>query len=301
MAYFGRILGSLLIFAVSSTSQEMHSHDAPEKLGVVSFSISCLPAVQVEFNRGIALLHSFAYAAAESAFRRVAAGDPNCAMAHWGVAMTYFHQLWEPPLTPSASAVAGEEIRLARRIGSGSEHERRFIDALVFIYPDDSHLPYSTRAANYEQATCDLAAAAPTDVEAQVFCALALLANASPLDKSHAKQKKAAEILEPLYRREPEHPGIPHYLIHAYDNAELAPKGLPAARAYSRIAPSAPHALHMPSHIFTRLGLWQDSISSNLAAREAAHRLGIPERNCTPWTTWCTPISRVDAKPTRLR
>ena len=131
-----------------------------------------------------------------------------------------------------------------------------------------------TRASNYDHAMGELAAENRNDVEAQVFYALALLASASPMDKTHANQKLAADLLEPLYRAHPEHPGIPHYLIHAYDNAELAPRGLPAARAYSKIAPSAPHALHMPSHIFTRLGLWEDSIASNLAARAAAHQQG---------------------------
>ena len=134
--------------------------------------------------------------------------------------------------------------------------------------------PYETRALNYENAMRDLASANRKDTEVQVFYALALLANASPNDKTHARQKQAAELLEPLYRAYPQHPGIAHYLIHAYDNAELAPRGLPAARAYAQIAPSAPHALHMPSHIFTRLGLWDDSIASNLAARDAARREG---------------------------
>ncbi len=142
------------------------------------------------------------------------------------------------------------------------------------IYQDAATVPYRTRVLNYEHAMSNLAAANRKDVEAQVFYALALLANASPADKTHAKQKQAADLLEPLYRAYPQHPGIPHYLIHAYDNAELAPRGLAAARAYAKIAPSAPHALHMPSHIFTRLGLWQDSIASNLAAKDAAHRQG---------------------------
>ena len=143
-----------------------------------------------------------------------------------------------------------------------------------FIYQDAATVPYRTRALNYEHAMSELASGNRKDVEAQVFYALALLANASPADKTHAKQKQAADLLEPLDRSYPQHPGIPHYLIHAYDNAELAPRGLPAARAYSQIAPSAPHALHMPSHIFTRLGLWDDSIASNLAAQEAAHQQG---------------------------
>ena len=162
----------------------------------------------------------------------------------------------------------------AQQIGAGSERERQFIHALGLIYQDAATVPYRTRASNYEHAMSDLASANKKDVEAQVFYALALLANASPADKTHAKQKQAADLLEPLDRTYPQHPGIPHYLIHAYDNAELAPKGLPAARAYSQIAPSAPHALHMPSHIFTRLGLWDDSIASNLAASEAAHQQG---------------------------
>ncbi len=255
-------------------AQEGHEHSAPEKLGEVSFPISCQPAVQQQFNRGVALLHSFAYTAAENAFQSVADQDPKCAMAHWGMAMTYFHQLWDPPIVPATMSIAQKEIQRAQQIGTSSEREREFINALALIYQDPGTVPYSTRALNYEHAMSDLASKNRKDVEAQVFYALALLANASPADKTHAKQKEAADLLEPLDRAYPQHPGIPHYLIHAYDNAELAPRGLPAARAYAKIAPSAPHALHMPSHIFTRLGLWQDSINSNLAAKAAAQQQG---------------------------
>ena len=274
MPHLWRILLDLLFIVPFSSAQETHDHRAPEKLGKVSFPISCKPAVQEQFDRGVALLHSFAYTAAENAFQGVAEQDPQCAMAHWGIAMTYFHQLWEPPIAPATISIAQKEIQRAQQIGTGSERERQFIHALGLIYQDAATVPYRTRALNYEHAMSDLAAANRKDVEAQVFYALALLANASPADKTHAKQKQAADLLEPLDRAYPEHPGIPHYLIHAYDNAELAPKGLAAARAYSQIAPSAPHALHMPSHIFTRLGLWDDSIASNLAAREAAHQQG---------------------------
>ena len=269
-----RIVLILLLVHPFSAAQETHSHPAPEKLGKVSFPISCAPAVQGQFERGVALLHSFAYAAAENAFQGVAELDPQCAMAHWGIAMTYFHQLWEPPISPAKILVAQKEIQQARQIGTGSERERQYIHALGLIYQDAANVPYRTRALNYEQAMSDLASGNSKDVEAQVFYALALLSNASPADKTHAKQKQAAELLEPLDHEYPQHPGIPHYLIHAYDNAELAPKGLPAARAYAQIAPSAPHALHMPSHIFTRLGLWDDSIASNLAAKQAAHQQG---------------------------
>jgi tetratricopeptide (TPR) repeat protein len=195
-------------------------------------------------------------------------------MAHWGMAMAYFHQLWEPPLVPATISIAQREIQRAQQIGAGSERERQFINALALIYQDAADVPYCTRALKYEQAMSNLASENRKDAEAQVFYALALLANASPVDKTHAKQKQAADLLEPLNRTHPQHPGVPHYLIHAYDNTELAPRGLPAAKAYSQIAPSAPHALHMPSHIFTRLGLWEDSITSNLAARDAAHQQG---------------------------
>jgi tetratricopeptide (TPR) repeat protein len=269
-----RILLTLLLIFPFLSAQETHSHSVPEKLGKVSFPISCNPAVQEQFDRGVALLHSFTYTAAENAFQGVAERDPRCAMAHWGMAMSYFRQLWDPPLVPATIAIGQKEIQRAQQLAAGSERERQFINALALIYQDSATVPYRTRALKYEHAMEYLAAENRKDVEAQVFYALALLANASPADKTHAKQKQAANLLEPLYRTYPQHPGIPHYLIHAYDNAELAPKGLSAARAYSQIAPSAPHALHMPSHIFTRLGLWDDSITSNLAAQEAAHRQG---------------------------
>jgi tetratricopeptide (TPR) repeat protein len=263
-----------MLIVSSAVAQEAHNHPAPEKLGKVSFPISCSPAVQEQFDRGVALLHSFAYAPAETTFQGVVDADPQCAMAHWGMAMAYFRQLWDPPILPATVVTAQKEIQRAQAMPAASERERQFIAALALLYQNADSVPYRTRAANYEHAMGDLAAANKNDVEVQVFYALALLANASPADKTHARQKQAADILEPLDRAYPQHPGIPHYLIHAYDNAELAPRGLSAARAYSQIAPSAPHALHMPSHIFTRLGLWQDSITSNIAARDAARQQG---------------------------
>jgi tetratricopeptide (TPR) repeat protein len=253
--------------------QEEHHHSAPEKLGTISFPISCQPGAQKEFDRAVALLHSFAYRSAEEAFNGVAVRDPHCAIAHWGAAMTHFHQLWEPHLPFEGIHVAQNEIKRAEMLKAATKRERGFIHALSLIFGDPA-IPYSTRASNYEFAMHDLAVANPTDVEAQVFYALALISNASPTDRTHFKQKQAAALLEPLYQELPNHPGIPHYLIHAYDSQELASRGLAAARAYSRIAPSAPHALHMPSHIFTRLGMWDDSIASNLAARTAAHQQG---------------------------
>jgi len=195
-------------------------------------------------------------------------------MAHWGVAMTYFHQLWEPPASPAASSAAEREIGLAGQIGAPTERERGLIHALALVFEDAGSLPYAQRASQYTRAMGLVASQNKDDVETQVFYALALLASASAADKTHSNQKQAAELLQPLYRIYPQHPGIAHYLIHACDNAEMAQRGLAAARAYSQIAPSVPHALHMPSHIFTRLGLWDDSIKSNIAAMQAAHRLG---------------------------
>ena len=258
---------------VLSTAQEMHNHPAPEKLGTVSFPTSCKTEVQQELNRAVALLHSFAYQAAEQGFQSVVRQDSHCAIAHWGSAMTHYHQLWDLPPSPSDIAAAEEEIGQAVRL-EASERERGFIRAISLVFKDDATVPYNTRAFNYEAAMHDLAVADPSDAEAQVFYALALISNASPSDREHRRQKQAADLLEPLIHDFPDHPGIPHYLIHAYDNQELASRGLSAARVYAGIAPSAPHALHMPSHIFTRLGLWNDSISSNLAARSAAQHLG---------------------------
>jgi len=258
---------------VLSAAQDGHNHPVPEKLGTVSFPTSCKPAVQQEFNRAVALLHSFAYKAAEEAFQDVSQQDPHCATAHWGSAMTHFHQLWDLPPSLADTAAAKQEIGEAARL-EASERERGFIHTLSLVFKDAATIPYRTRAGNFEAAMHELAVANPKDVETQVFYALALVSNASPSDTEHRRQKLAAGLLEPLFREFPDHPGIPHYLIHACDNQELASRGLPAARAYAGIAPSAPHALHMPSHIFTRLGLWNDSIASNLAARSAAQNQG---------------------------
>ncbi|WP_204101288.1 hypothetical protein [Occallatibacter savannae] len=259
----------LALPALPIAAQETHDHGIPEKLGKVSFPISCAPATQPEFNRAIALLHSFAYAPANTAFQKVAAQDPHCAMAHWGIAMTWFHPLWDM-LPASSVPAATHEIETAQSIGTSDPREKAYIHAYSLVVQNAGSSPFSSRNQNYEQAMRNLAQQNPTDVEAQVFFALALLSNAPPTDKTHARQKQALSILEPLDLTYPDHPGITHYIIHASDSSELAPRGLAAARKYAGVAPSAPHALHMPSHIFTRLGLWHDSINSNLAAAQAA-------------------------------
>ena len=261
---------ALWTFSLPMLCRPYHAHPAPEKLGKVIFPTSCGPATQRDFERAVALLHSFAYTVAEEAFRRVAEMDPGCAMAYWGMAMTHYHQLWEPSLPAAELEEAQGEIRKAQQIGGDSNRERQYIAGLALIYRDADHVPYDRRSTAYKEAMAELARSNPADSESQIFYALALVSTAPPADMTHGNQKQAAQILEPLFRKYPQHPGIAHYLIHSYDNPEFAKRGLSAARAYSKIAPSAPHALHMPSHIFTRLGLWHDSIASNLAARDAA-------------------------------
>jgi len=263
----------LLSSTLYADEGEHHSHPAPEQLGKVSFTTSCTAAVAPAFERSVALLHSFAYTDAERAFRDVLKRDPQCAMARWGIAMSLYHELWEPPAAGDLREGA-QQLEQALQSKTVSARERLFVTALQNYYVDAERHPAPQRAQAYAAAMAAAAGANPDDSEMQIFHALALIATAPPTDKTHANQKKAVAILEPIYAKQPQHPGLAHYLIHACDSAELAAHGLPAARAYSKIAPSAPHALHMPSHIFTRLGLWDDSIASNLAARAAAHAQG---------------------------
>lgn len=267
-----------------ASAQEEHHHGMPEHLGTAHFATSCSPAVQPAFDRALALLHSFAYDAADMGFADVAARDPNCAIAHWGRAMTHYHQLWDVPAGAGLAAGIAEIDTAAglstaatstaamstAAMSTAGPQERALIGALKTYYDDAGTMTPAARALRYSDAMAAAATAYSGDDEIAIFYALSLIATAPPGDKSHQRQKHAADILEPIWQRQPDHPGVPHYLIHAYDSAELAPRGLPAARAYAKIAPSAPHALHMPSHIFTRLGLWDDSIVSNIAARQAA-------------------------------
>lgn len=263
----------LMLSAQAVAQEEHHNHPAPERVGAVHFPNSCAPAVGAAFDRAVALLHSFAYDVADQGFTDVAARDPTCAMAHWGLAMTHYHQLWSPPTTPELAAGAAE-IGKAVALGARTPRERALIAALAIYYADADHSAPAVRALRYSDAMATIARNNRNDDEVQVFFALSLIATAPPADRTHARQKRAADILEPIWKRRPQHPGVPHYLIHTYDSAELAQQGLRAARAYAGIAPSAPHALHMPSHIYTRLGLWDDSISSNRTARAAAHAEG---------------------------
>lgn len=236
--------------------------------GTVEFEVSCSKESRDNFNLAVKLLHSFEYEEAEKAFAKVIDADPGCAMAYWGIAMSNFHPLWTPP-TPPEMKKGAKAIALAKSFKT-SEREAAYINALGAFYEDWEKTDHITRCQNFEKGMEKVYKDHPEDKEAAIFYALALDAAADPNDKSYSKQKKAGDILNALYPGEPDHPGIVHYLIHVYDYPELAQYGLDAARKYASIAPSSAHALHMPSHIFTRLGLWDECIRSNLASVASA-------------------------------
>ena len=268
---------TLLPFASLAAAQE---HERPaadaQALGQTSFSTSCASEVREDFDRAVAMLHSFWYQAAEQAFRAVASEDLSCAMAYWGVAMSRFRQLWVNPAGPEDVRVAQAVLEKARTFESTSERERAYLGALERFYRDADRVDHLERVVAYEGAMRELSQRYPDDSEAAIFHALALLAtaSASPPDRTFARQNEAAAILEGILAEQPDHPGVAHYIIHSSDYPPLAGRALEAARRYAEIAPGAPHALHMPSHIFTRLGLWQESILSNQAASAAARKDG---------------------------
>jgi hypothetical protein len=274
------LVGVCAAFVPPAVAQHEHpagEHPAgdPSKLGKVSFPISCDPSVQPQFSSAVAMLHSFWYEKASDTFAAVAQKDPTCGIAYWGIAMTYYHQVWPAPgpADLKAGAAAAEKAKLA---GAKTQRELDYIAAIQTFYTDADKVDHRTRALAYEKAMDQLQARYPDDHEAAIFYALALLATAPPTDKTYVNQKKAGAILEPLFVEQPEHPGIAHYIIHAYDYPPLAPRALDAARHYAEIAPDSPHALHMPSHIFTRLGLWQESIDSNLVSAASAQKNHAP-------------------------
>jgi len=262
---------TLLLCPLGSSAQEMdqHKHDMGEKLGRVNFSVSCNSAAQPQFNRAVALLHSFWYDEAAKGFAEVTKTDPKCGMGYWGIAMSFYHPVWAPPVAAELRN-GSAAVQKANVVGAQTPRERDYIAAIAVFYKDTDKFDHRTRALAYEKAMEQVYLRYPKDDEAAVFYSLALLGTALPTDKSYANQRKAGEILNKVLSSEPEHPGVAHYLIHSFDYPALAPMALAAARSYAKIAPSAPHALHMPSHIFTRLGLWQESIESNIASAAAA-------------------------------
>jgi len=255
--------------AVADDKDPPHHHPRPEKLGTVSFPTSCAPAVQARFARAVALLHSFWYDEAEKAFNEVAAADPSCAMAQWGVAMSLYHPIWAAP-TPAEVKRGQEAVAKARAAGAPTERERDYVAAAEAFFRDAETVDHRSRAVAYEKAMERVHGRYPDDREAAIFYSLALLGTAPPADKTYANQKTAGAILNRVLPAQPDHPGVAHYLIHSFDYPQLAELALPAARSYSKIAESSPHALHMPSHIFVRLGLWDDSIRSNEESAAAA-------------------------------
>jgi len=274
----------LVLCAAMAMAQEKAA--SPEKLGKVDFPVSCNPDAQAQFNRAVAMLHSFWFPQAPKVFAEVIQTDPACAMAHWGIAIS---QRANPLVGPPDAATlkrGWESVAKAKELGAKTQREKDYIGAIELYYKDSDKLDHRTRVLAYEKAMEQLYLRYPDDMEAAVFYALALNEAADLADKTYARQLKAAQILEKVREKQPEHPGVLHYLIHSYDFPPLAARGLPTAQLYASVAPSAPHALHMPSHIFSMLGMWQNP--SNRTAMLSA----LPRIMSMRWTSWFTHICR---------
>jgi hypothetical protein len=264
-----------LTAAVLSVLTMQHQHGT-EQLGTVKFENSCAPAAQAPFTRGLALLHSFEFGPAIDSFKAAAAADSGCAIAHWGVALGHWGNPFAPGIKPPAAIQAGNAaVAAAKKAGARTEREQALIAAVANLYADGDTVNQRTRVLAYRDAMKQVAARYSNDPEASAFYALALASSQDPADMTYASLLEAGQILERLAPAQPDHPGLAHYIIHAYDAPPLASKALDAARRYAKIAPSAPHALHMPSHTFTRLGYWKDSIESNTASAAEAKRLKV--------------------------
>ena len=263
--------GAFCALPAFAAYSQQHAHPT-EKLGIVHFPTSCSPKVAPRFDRAVALLHSFEFGASIKAFNEVLAADSTCAMAHWGIALSR----WTNPMAAGNRAPAllrdgKQSAEAAMRLAAGvSERERGYIQAVSQLYDDFENRNQRTRVLAYERAMNDLTVRHPDDTEAKVFYALSLSASALPTDKTYANQLKAGAILEPMWVQQPDHPGLAHYIIHTYDYPALADKARAAAKRYAGIAPSAAHALHMPSHTFTRVGLWEESIETNKRSGDVA-------------------------------
>jgi tetratricopeptide (TPR) repeat protein len=243
--------------------------DTDQKLGKVHFATSCNDTAQRRFDRAMRYQHSFWYAESKEIYEEALKADPECAIAYWGIALALLNNPHGAVPTPNLP-LGLAAIEQGQAVGAKTERERDYIDALSVMYVDYDKIPHQARVQSYLKKMAALAAKYPDDDEAQIFYAITLNVAASPADKTYANQLKGAAILEPIWQRQPQHPGIAHYLIHLYDYPPIADKGIPAALRYSKIAPNAPHAQHMPSHIFTRVGYWKESIAANLASVQAA-------------------------------
>lgn len=282
------IIFALVIAGPSITfaqHQGMHGDQsqAAEKLGQVNFQTSCSPKVRKPFNLAVAWLHSFEYEESERVFAEVAALDSKCGMAYWGIAMSNFHPLWVPP-TSAELQKGSDAADKAKLLSASTQRERDYIDAIAVFFKDADSVDHRTRTFAYVDSMKKLSQANPTDSEAAILYALALVTKGTmSRDGSYASEKEAAQILNRLLVRQPQHPGIAHYLIHGYDYPSLAELALPAARSYAKIAPSSAHAQHMPSHIFTRLGLWQEAIRSNMDSHAAARAYAVKHHLKDAW------------------
>ena len=254
--------------------QHDHEFGQSDGMGKVQFDTSCSPEVHDDFDLAVATLHSFGYRKSAQLFADVLSRDPKCSMAAWGIAMSHYRQLWDPP-TPDDLRIGLEAAQNGLSMKPTTQRERAYLDAILAFYQNAGSESHRARAQRYETAMESLHSRYPQDSEAAIFYALSLIANAPHKDKTYVNQKKATQILEPILLQQPGHPGLAHYIIHADDNPALAQQALNAAQSYSRIAPDSPHALHMPSHIFTRLGLWDESITSNIASAASARKQGL--------------------------
>ena len=269
------IAAAMLVVAATPGVTQQHEHGNVERLGEVHFATSCNDEAQRQFNRAVALLHSFQFSRAIEAFNAVLGEDPTCAIAYWGIALSDWSNPFAPGIKDTKQLQLGQQhAERGWRLGAKTEREQAYLTAVGKLYSGFESTSQQARLHAYRDAMQDVAAKYPNDHEAQIFYALALAAAADPGDKTYRDQLKAGAILEKLFEQEPTHPGLAHYIIHAYDVPSLAGRALIAARRYAKIAPDAPHALHMPSHTFTRLGYWQESIDSNVAAAAAARDQG---------------------------
>ena len=270
MRLLSALIAAFFLVVGTTWADEGHHHTLnAEEVGSVRFLTSCSPRVATEFNRAVALLHSFQYEQTRKTFAEIAKQDPNCAMAYWGIAMSHYHGLWDNGDINAGRAAITRAQEIASSNSKTTPREKSYIAALTEIYREDAKEKYA-HAQAFEQRMAELQAAYPDDSEAAIFHALTLAITAPKTDKTYANQRKCGEILEPIFAKNPHHPGVAHYIIHCYDNPALAQQGLPAARLYAKIAPASAHANHMPSHIFTRVGSWEESISSNIRSAELA-------------------------------
>ncbi len=274
---FGLAVSIAIALTTPALAQQAQHEHAPASLDAVgaadvSFQTSCAPALRQDFNRAVALLHSFWFAQAIAEFNGVLEKDPSCTIAHWGIALSRWGNPFAGLRSPQQIALGREAIQKAQSTGSPTPRERAYIAAAAALFTDGDAATQRARTLAYEQGMDRLVKENPADMEGRIFYALAVNQTALASDKNYTQQLKAAAILEPLFKEHPKHPGLAHYIIHAYDHPPLAEKALGAARSYASLAPSVPHALHMPSHTFTRVGLWKESIETNRRSAEAARK-----------------------------